>query len=442
VIHVHRLPALLLVTALALSLASPARAEDESARVEALERRVEALERDDAGDADGWGRWTDHVSLGGSANVGYYDGYGAHPWRDQDFQVWDARFFVDAESGGPVELFGHTVVRNAGMSFEWNLVRIGNLEPVEVGDLYVELQHLGGSGWASLQVGRFQIPVGEAYLRYGKGYAHKPFISNAVSGAWFWDEGVKLYGGTGDGLFSYIASIMANETLFDRSEGSQKQYTLKLVTEPLDWLRVSASGLYAGSVEATPFVPVSGSALWLGEMWIRPFGAGAVVPGYVDGLPVPPGPLRLGPSWLVGGDVVASWDRGVDLWLSYSYYDSDQGSPTYSRTFHAWIAEVVLHGRLVHDALRDLYLGVRANGLGTYDDRHGYLLDARNPEIGYNMSALTDYSVVLGWKLLRGLTLRTEYTRRVIDLVDGTPAPIRAQAEGMDAWAVELGVAF
>lgn len=417
-------------------------ADEDAARIEALERRVEELERAGSAEGSGWSRWTEHVSLGGSANAGYFDASGAHPWNGRDFQVWDARFFLDAEVGGPVELLGHTIVRNAGLSFEWNLVRLGELEHVEVGDLYVELQHLGGSGWLSAQVGRFQIPVGEAYLRYGKGYADKPFVSNAVSGAWFWDEGIKLYGGDGSGLFSYVASITANETLFDVSAGSQKQYTLKLITEPLEWLRVSVSGLYAGSVQAVPFIPVSGNALWLGEMWIRPFGAGATTPGYVEGVPVPPGPTRLGRSWLVGGDVVAKLPVGVDLWLSYAFYDSDQGSAVYDRSFHAWIGEVVLHGQLVDEALRDLYLGVRASGLGTWDDRRGYLLDARNGAVGYNMSSLIDYSVVLGWKMLPGLTLRAEYTRRVIDGVDGTPLPLRLAALGLDAWAVELGVAF
>jgi len=436
---------MLACTLVSATLAAGVRADEESAaRIEALERRVEELERDAKPETSAWASWAEHVALGGSANTGYYDAAGAHPWKDRGFQVWDARFFVDAEAGGPVTLFDHTIVRNAGASFEWNLVRIGQLEVVEVGDLYVELQHLGGTRWLSAQAGRFQIPVGEAYLRYGKGYAEKPFVSNPVSGAWFWDEGVKLYGGDDSGWLSYVAAITANETLFNVSQGSQKQYTLKLITEPTRWLRLSASGLYAGSVQTVPAVAASGEALWLGETWVRPFGTGAApsAPPYVGGVVVPPGPSRLGRSWLVGGDVVAKLPAGVDLWLSYAYYDTRQGGPLYDRTFHAWIAELVLHGQLVDDALRDLYLGIRASGLGTYDDSRGYLLDARSGSIGYNMASLTDYSVVVGWRMLRGLTLRTEYTRRVIRLVDGTPATLHAATDGMDAWAVELGIGF
>jgi len=140
--------------------------------------------------------------------------------------------------------------------------------------------------------------------------------------------------------------------------------------------------------------------------------------------------------------VVWSLPAGVDVWLSYAYYDIEQGGPVYDRTFHAWIAEVVLHGRLVDESLQAFYLGLRGSGLGTYDARRGYLLDARSPAIGYNMSSLTDCSVVLAWHMTPGLTLRLEYTRRTIGLVDGVTAGIRAAARDADAGAVELGVAF
>ena len=416
--------------------------------VEALERRVEVLEREAAEErvepaaASGLSRVAEHVSLGGSANAGYYDGMDAHPWQGKGFQVWDARFFVDAELGGPVELGGRTLVRNAGSSFEWNLVRIGRLESQQVGDLYIELQNLGGTGWLSAQVGRFQIPVGEGYLRYGKGYADNPFVSNAVAGAWFWDEGVKLYGASDGGLFSWVASVTENETQFDVSLLDDKQYTLKLMLDPLDWLHLSASGLYAGNVQIQPGSFASGESLWFGEFWLRQFGSYASAPSFVFGVPVPNGPTTLGDSWLVGGDVIARWPAGVDLWLSYSYYDSNQGSAFYDREFHAWLAELVLHGDLIDDALRDFYLGVRANAIGTYDDLRGHLLDVRSGAIGYNMSSLGEYSAVLGWQMLRGVTLRAEYTRREIELVTGTPLLISTAVDGMNAFALELGVSF
>ena len=424
------------------SAASAAEAASEDQRIDALERRIDELERESEESGSRLADWTDHVALSGSLNTGFYDAENAHPWNGDGFEVWDARFFVDAEVGGPIQLFGHTIARNAGMTFEWNLVRVGAVDPTGIGDLYIEVQRLAGSGWLSAQLGRFQLPVGEGYLRYGKGYAHKPFISNAVSSTWYWDEGLKLYGGDDTGFFSYVASITENETLFNTSLDDQLQYTLKLAVDPLSWLHLSVSGLYGGAVQIVPGSFMSGEGLWFGEMWLRQFGSYTGTPSYVDGVVTAPGPMRLGTSWLVGADAIVTLPVGVDLWFSYSHYVSDQGSPTYDRTFENWIAEIVLHGRLVDPALDVFYLGVRANGLGTYDDARGYLLDTRSSQLGYNMSSLTDYSVVLGWKLIHGLTLRAEYTRRVIDLVDGTPAATHAMVDDMNAWAVELGVWF
>jgi hypothetical protein len=48
--------------------------------------------------------------------------------------------------------------------------------------------------WLNLEVGRFQIPYGENYLRFGRGRASDPFVALSASPPWFWDEGLKLWG--------------------------------------------------------------------------------------------------------------------------------------------------------------------------------------------------------------------------------------------------------
>ena len=63
-------------------------------------------------------------------------------------------------------------------------------------------------------------------------------------------------------------------------------------------------------------------------------------------------------------------------------------------------------------------------------------------DIGYNMRSLIDYSVVIGWHLIDWTTLRIEYTRRSIDLVDGTPAGIHALSSDLNHFGIELGVHF
>lgn len=383
----------------------------------------------------------EHLRLGGSANVGYYHGRDDSSFDPGGFLVWDTRFFVDVELGEPVQWFGQTLVRNAGLSFEWNLVRLGR-EYNDVGDLYVDLQGLGDSPWANLQAGRFQIPVGEAYLRYGTGYAEKPFISDAVGGPWYWDEGIKLYGANAGDGFGYVASITNGETGFNDTIDDDNQYSLKLFTRPTDWLYLSVSGLFTGKLGSNS-TPAAG-ALWLGESWARAFGDGSPIPNFIDGEEVLDGPYELNGTWFAGADAIVAPFRDVRLWLAYGYYDiNSKGLSLYDRSLHYWISELLLGGALLHPELRNIYLGLRANGLGSYDDNRGYLLDVRQSgTIGYNASSLVDYSVVLGWRMLKLLTLRLEYTHRDLDLVNGVDSEIRGRGKHLDYFAIELGAHY
>jgi hypothetical protein len=221
----------------ALLLAAPVAAEEtDDPRLEALEERVAELEAAQeqaptpAGDA-WWADWTRRVRLGGSASLGYFHRDALTPQDDDAPQVWDARLFVDAELARDVAIGETTIVRTIGATFEWDLVRLGDLQN-EVGELYVDFQGLGGSSWLNAQVGRFQIPVGENYLRYSRGYADNPFISNTVGGPWWWDEGVRAYGHDAEGRFGYVASVSAGETRLNEDSNGDPQGTLKLYTDP------------------------------------------------------------------------------------------------------------------------------------------------------------------------------------------------------------------
>jgi len=426
-------------------------AETDSARFEQLERRIEELEADrdaasaaEAAEADKSARsndWTRYVRLGGSANVGWYDGQTDSVLADAGFQVRDARFFIDAELGRSLDLLGRPVIRNAGFSFEWNLVRIGELTN-NVGDAYVELQGIAGSDWMNLQLGRFNLPVGEAYLRYGRGRWKNPFISNPVAGTWWWDEGIKLYGGRARGLFAYVASITENETAFNSSVSSQKQYTIKLLTEPTDWLLLSASFLYGGDIGSATS-PASGGGLWIGETWARGIGVRTTVPVYQQGVAVADGPLKVDGSWFAGADAILEFEDKARVWLSYGAWRIDSEANGYDRLIHTFIAEVVLFGELVSPLLEGVYLGARASGLGTWDGGRGYSYDSRTlGQLGYNMRSLEEYSAVLGWQPIELLTVRAEYTHRRITLVDGVPQAQRDASDDADAWGIEIGIHF
>lgn len=443
--------ALLALVGSVLVDSSVAWADDE--RIADLERQIRDLQvaqaADDAREAARIGAetgrssadWTRYVRLGGSVNTGWYGGRVEGGPSDNTFQVRDARFFVDAELGEDLELAGHTLIRNAGMSFEWNLVRIGTLSN-DVGDLYVELQGIADSPWLNVQVGRFQIPVGEAYLRYSQGYWKNPFITNPVAGTWWWDEGVKLYGGDERGRFSYVASITENETSFNSSVSAQKQYTLKLITDPTPWLRVSGSFVYAGRT-GSETDPGSGGGLWLGETWARGIGVNSSVPVYQNGLPVPAGPSDVDRSWFGGGDAIVDLPEKGRLWLSYGGWRMVQADSDYGRQIHSWIAELVLYGSLLTPMLDGLYLGGRASGIGTYDSDQGYSLDFRTlAQYGYNMRSLQEYSVVIGWRPIQYVVIRTEYARSRVQAIRGVPESIMPAHVKLDAWGVEVAVHF
>jgi len=439
-----------LATAISLCMLVRPAAADEAAlqeKIDRLERRVVELEnqassreragaREESGSFD----WTRRIRLGGSADVGLFGGGNDSPVASDGFDVWDARFFLDAQLGQDVRLQELTLFRDIGLSFEWDLVRIGNLQN-DVGDLYVDFQGALGSNWLNAQVGRFQIPVGEAYLRYGKGYASNPFVSNSF-GPWYWDEGVKVYSLAGEGRFGYVASIENGDTAFNVDSDSDKQLTLKLFADPWRWLHLSVSALRSGDLGSRNS-PASGS-LWLGESWARSFGAGTTVTNYQDGVAVADGPNRLRETWLIDGDAIVDLEDKARLWLGYGQYHLDSTNGTfYDRTLQYWIAELILHGAWLGEPLRPFYAGVRGQSLGTTDTDKGYLLDFRRAStLGYNMQQQLALSGVLGWDITEWLRLRAEYTHLDIDLVRGVTQAIRQDARDNDYWAVELGGHF
>jgi hypothetical protein len=428
--------------------AAIARAEDagDASRIEELERRVGELEQAESERASApampaWlPEWTQRVRLGGSASVGYFQ-RGNLPTESDAFEVWDARLFVDAELADRVELGGVTALRHVGATVEWDWIRIGEVQN-QVGELYADFQGIADSDWLNAQVGRFQIPVGEGYLRYSKGYRDNPFISNPIGAPWWWDEGVKLYGHDANSRFGYVASVSNGDTDFNVDRNHDPQGTLKLYTDPWPWLHLSVSGLLSGELghndEPRP------GALWLGETWAMAIGAFNDLPNYIDGVPTPDGPSQIDRTWLVGGDAIVKPLEGLRIWLAGGRFDIEaSGSGPYDRSLTYWIAEVVAEGQLVSPSLAPLYLALRANGLTTGDSGRGYLLDYRYwNAAGFNLRDLNEYSAALGLRIGRYVTLRSEYAFRDVSLVRGVDPAIRAGVEDEHWFALDVGIAF
>jgi hypothetical protein len=134
----------------------------------------------------------------------------------------------------------------------------------------------------------------------------------------------------------------------------------------------------------------------------------------------------------------------VRVWLGGGWYGIDStGASLYDRDLFYWIAEVVLEGAAAAPVLAPFYLGLRADGLGTYDSDEGYLLDSRmGSTVGWNAKSYEAYSMVLGWRMSDGVTLRAEYSIRDVGLVNGVNDAIRHDSGGQDLYGIEIGVDF
>jgi hypothetical protein len=381
------------------------------------------------------------VRISGSVIGAWFDAQDASQVTAEHWLIWDARLFVDAllaEELGPAET---PWLRAVGVSFEWEQRRIGE-RVGEVGELYLDLQGIADSSWLNLHVGRFQLPVGEAYLRYGKGVVDDPFLTDPVGATWWWDEGFRLHGSGAGGRVGYVASLTEGRTPrdwhFDRFESA----SLKLFADPWPWLHLSASVLRTGS-SGDADEPAS-VALWLGESWARGFGAGAPGPNVMDGRVVPDGPGRLDGTLFTGVDAVLEHPAGARLWLAFGRYRIDSSGPgLYDRTLVTWTAELRLEGRLLSPELRRFFAALRASHLGTTDAGEGYLLDVRTTgRFGYNARSLQTVSVALGWRVTRWTDLRFEYTAQRFDLARGAEAVLGRGPGRDDFVALALGVHF
>ncbi|MFI5317888.1 MAG: hypothetical protein ACHQ6T_19475, partial [Myxococcota bacterium] len=286
--------ALALVAALALQGAA-ARADDSDPRaaeldqlyqaVGKLEKRISELETQKPADvgASGAGSWAERVRISGSSNLDFLDGQDYGLFDHGSVKIYDTRFFIDADLARDVKLGDSTAFRDAGFAFEWNLVRAGYLAN-NVGDVYVDFRGIADQDWLNFELGRFQIPFGENYLRFGRGYYTDPFIALSAPPPWFWDEGVKLWGKLFEGKASYAFSLTDGENAMNTLPNGSQQVSLKLAVDPWEWLHLSVSGLTTGVVGST--TSPAFAAVWLGEMVPRAFGAGSTAQSFQNGVPI------------------------------------------------------------------------------------------------------------------------------------------------------------
>ena len=406
-----------------------------------LEKRINELETNQpAVAASGAGAWAERVRISGSSNLAYLDGQDYGLFQHGSVKLYDARFFVDADLARDVRLGDSTAFRDAGLAFEWNVERVGYFSN-NVGDLYVDFRGIADQDWLNVEFGRFQIPFGENYLRFGRGYYTDPFIALSAPPPWFWDEGLKLWGKLFEGKAMYAFSVTDGENAMNVLPNGSQQVSLKVAVDPWEWLHLSVSGLTTGAIGSS--TPPAMASVWLGEMFPRAFGAGSTAQSFANGLPIAAGPNKLHGIRILGGDAIFKLPD-ARLWLSYGGATIDSsGGTTYDRELIYWLAELMVQMRLISPRLAPAYVAFRASGLGTYSDNEGYLLDFRNSAAGYNMSELDVYALVLGLPIGDYLTLKTQYAFQHTALVRGvTVESIKDAAKNGNFFGMEVGVHF
>ena len=223
------------------------------------------------------------MRLSGSANTGWYGGRVAQPSSRRTPSRSGTRASSSTPSSGATCAWAKPRWCATSASCSSGTWCASARSRTDVGELYADFQGLGGQEWANVQVGRFQIPVGENYLRFSQGYHDNPFISNTVGGPWWWDEGLRFYGR--EGKFGWVASVSDGETQFNFDPNTDKQFTLKLFADPTPWLHVSASGLRSGPIGSNSPARRRWARSGWARSWARAFGAGTSgSPNYVDGV--------------------------------------------------------------------------------------------------------------------------------------------------------------
>lgn len=419
--------------------------------VEKLEKRIDDLEGARDGGASGSsmsyaptgpsaGSWANRVRISGSSSLDYLNGGSYGLYDHGAMNVYDSRFFLDADLARDVEIGDAVAFRDAAFSFEWNLVRLGYLAN-NIGDVYVDLRKIGDQSWLNFTAGRFQIPFGENYLRFGRGYYTDPFVALSAPAPWFWDEGVKLWGTGLEGKIGYAFSVTDGEGGLNNATNGSQQLTLKLTADPWEWLHLSVSGLRTG-VLGTNSSPAF-AALWLGEMVPRQFGGGSSVPNFQNGVEVADGPNKLQDVTVIGGDVIFKFPN-TRIWLSYgdNHIDSAHGT-SYDRNLIYWIAEVVYQLEWISPRLGRSYIALKGSGLGTYSNSKGYLNDFRYSDVGYNMSSFDTWAIALGVPIGDHVLMKVQYAFQNIGLVRGvTDDEIKEAADDASFFGAEIGVHF
>ena len=408
--------AVLLVLSLPLTVVSTVGEEPNTVSVESLQKRIAELEADSRGIRSELDRLradasTDYYDPGAASEVRFgnllLSGYGAVAFFDQgsegafpnsEFKLDDSRIVVEARILEGVYFYTSITLAQREVE-DLNL---------EVFEMFLELDdvssHWGADGLLSLRLGRTYIPFGEEYLH--REPLNNPLITHSYSDIWGVDEGILGYGGWGKVDYVFGVHNGGYKTFDDKN--SDKSITLKVGFEPVNWLRVSASAMRTGTLDAQDGC----AALWFGNHFISPLNL--------------PEPTQDFEAELAELDVRVTWDGGHFAAAVGWFGLEGEGKPLSDDTGEkvpnperSDLDMLYYYLEGVQTIVRDFYGAVRFSQVDADD---GYLLFGQSdPALGVSRFTTEAWrlSLGLGYRFAENFVAKAEYSIERGKLDDG-----------------------
>lgn len=353
------------------------------------------------------------VRISGEGGVGVFHSSADGQFYNTPFRVDEAKLFVEAPLW---KNFAFAYAELDLLTRERQVAGPAD-DAFHLGELYVDFEGLSRlwdkPGMLGMRVGRIDIPFGEEYAV--RDAIDNPLISHSLTDFWGVDEGIEFYGGVGK--FDYVFAVQngGHPALadFDRD----KSFAGRVGWRPAKWLRVSASGMRTGELDAAKDFM---SELWFANGFVRAIGPAATKYG----------------AQVYEGDVQAFWKTGHVKAAGgiLKYDDNSRAGAATDRDVYFYYVEA--QQRLPQ--LTKLYGAARFSQIFAKDGfpivGHGNFGD-----YFFNPGSMTDRmwraSVGGGYEFSEHLKLKLEYTleRR---------HEVASESENLDFFAAEIAFGF
>ena len=318
------------------------------------------------------------VHIGGEGGVGYAatgpDGYAPNG----QFQLDDARLFLEAPVWDDVYFYGEVVLAYPGQQDN----------SLELGELYVEFENISKlwhqDAQLNARLGQMYVPFGEEYLT--RNAIDDPLISESLLDFWGVAPGVELYGDLGK--FTYVAAVQ-NGANGANGAGGDKSVAGRVGFDPDEHWHFSVSAMRTGNLNAEQL-----SAMWFAGGFFRSIGSANTTLFHAEA---------------VEGDISARWKRWNGGHVSAfggwaGYHDNDKPSAN-SRDIYYYSAEVLQNLPKKFYAVTRFseafcHNGIPMVGYGNFGD---YFFGTQTTE-------LWRLSLGLGYRFSDRLVLKTEYS--------------------------------